>query len=166
MLELPGWLEDMTTGIRLGEQAGIATGLPTKLAMFDERIAMLPLLRPGDNAVTASYVIHPSSLLDALAALFEAVEGSVQIRPSTPPTGEDPSELTPEEEKLLTLWPRESPTSRPAEPSAGVNAPCSGTSQTPAALRRADPLPVGHGGHLSGLAMTLKSSRFAWSCAH
>jgi DNA-binding CsgD family transcriptional regulator/predicted transcriptional regulator len=105
VLELPGWLEDVSAGIRLGEQARIATGLPTKLAISDERIAMLPLLRPGDNAVTASYVIHPSPLLDALVALFEAVwERSVQIRPSAPPTAEDlPERLTPEEEKLLTL---------------------------------------------------------------
>ncbi|MFF8883540.1 helix-turn-helix transcriptional regulator [Streptomyces flaveolus] len=105
VLELPGWLEDVTTGIRLGEQARIATGLPTKLAISDDRIAMLPLLRPGDNTVTASYVIHPSPLLDALVALFEAVwERSVQIRPSTPPAIEHlPERLSPEEEKLLTL---------------------------------------------------------------
>lgn len=105
VLELPGWLEDVTTGIRLGEQARIATGLPTKLAISDDRIAMLPLLRPGDNAVTASYVIHPSPLLDALVALFESMwERSVQIRPTTPLTNEDgPERLSQEEEKLLTL---------------------------------------------------------------
>lgn len=105
VLELPGWLEDVTTGIRLGEQARIATGLPTKLAISDDRIAMLPLLRPGDNAVTASYVIHPSPLLDALVALFESMwERSVQIRPSTPLMNEDgPERLSQEEEKLLTL---------------------------------------------------------------
>ncbi|MEU1264296.1 LuxR C-terminal-related transcriptional regulator [Streptomyces cellulosae] len=105
VLELPGRLEDVTAGIRLGEQARIATGLPTKLAICDDRVAMLPLPRPGDDTVTASYVIHPSPLLDAPAALFEAVwERSVQIRPSVPPVVEDASErLSPEEEKLLTL---------------------------------------------------------------
>ncbi|MEU1081262.1 helix-turn-helix domain-containing protein [Streptomyces sp. NPDC005908] len=105
VLELPGWLEDVAIGIRLGEQARIATGLPGKLAICDDRVAMLPLLRPGDDTVTASYVIHPSPLLDALVALFETVwERSVQIRPSTPPADVDPPErLSPEEEKLLTL---------------------------------------------------------------
>ncbi|KEG38457.1 helix-turn-helix transcriptional regulator [Streptomyces griseorubens] len=105
VLEMPGWLEDVTTGIRLGEQARIATGLPTKLAICDDRVAMLPLLRPGDDSVTASYVVHPSPLLDALAALFEAVwERSVQIRPSVPPVvGGLPERLSPDEEKLLTL---------------------------------------------------------------
>ncbi|WP_406721868.1 LuxR C-terminal-related transcriptional regulator [Streptomyces althioticus] len=105
VLEMPGWLEDVTAGIRLGEQARIATGLPTKLAICDDRVAMLPLLRPGDDSVTASYVVHPSPLLDALAALFEAVwERSVQIRPSVPPVvGGLPERLSPDEEKLLTL---------------------------------------------------------------
>ncbi|AWW43541.1 helix-turn-helix transcriptional regulator [Streptomyces cadmiisoli] len=106
VLDLPGWLEDVTAGIRRGEQARIAPGLPTKLAISDDRIAMLPLLRPGDDAVTASYVIHPSPLLDALVALFESVwERSVQIRPFTPPADEDflPDQLSQDEEKLLTL---------------------------------------------------------------
>lgn len=105
VLELPGWLDDVTTGIRLGEQARIATGLPTKLAISDDRVAMLPLLRPGDDTVTASYVIHPSPLLDALVALFETVwERSVQIRPSATISLDDgPARLTQEETKLLTL---------------------------------------------------------------
>lgn len=105
VLELPGWLQDVTAGIRLGEQARIAPGLPTKLAIADDRLAMLPLLRPGDDALTASYVIHPSPLLDALMALFETVwEHSTQIRPSAPLTGEGRTDgLSLDETKLLTL---------------------------------------------------------------
>ncbi|MEW2507963.1 helix-turn-helix transcriptional regulator [Amycolatopsis sp. CA-161197] len=72
-LELSGVLDDIAVGVRHGEEARIAGEVPMKLAIADDRYAMIPLLRPGDVALTASYVIHPSPLLDALIALFEAV---------------------------------------------------------------------------------------------
>ncbi|MEU4094297.1 helix-turn-helix domain-containing protein [Streptomyces sp. NPDC026673] len=109
VLALPGWLADVTAGIRHGEQARVAPGLPMKLAVSDDRLAIIPLLRPGDNVVTASYLIHPSPLLDALIALFEALwERSVQVRlpANGGPVGrldQAPDELTAEEAKLLTL---------------------------------------------------------------
>ncbi|TWD73124.1 regulatory LuxR family protein [Kribbella amoyensis] len=107
VLELPGWLEDVTRGIRHGEQARIAAGLPMKLAISDDRLALIPLLRIGDAALTASYVIHPSPLLDALIALFDlAWERSVPVRVTMPDAGVDEApddELTEEEVKLLTL---------------------------------------------------------------
>ncbi|MGW4638972.1 helix-turn-helix transcriptional regulator [Sphaerisporangium sp. NPDC004334] len=99
-LELPGWLEDVTTGMRHGEQARIAADLPMKLAISDDRLAMLPLMRPGDEALTASYLIHPSPLLDALVALFEATWArSVPVQHTGPAT----QELSEEEARLLTL---------------------------------------------------------------
>ncbi|WP_165975083.1 helix-turn-helix transcriptional regulator [Nonomuraea deserti] len=99
VLDLPGWLEDVTAGMQHGEQARIAADLPMKLAISDDRLAIIPLLRAGDDAVTASYLIHPSPLLDALVALFEALwERSVPVR-MTAPDGE----LSDDEERLLTL---------------------------------------------------------------
>jgi DNA-binding CsgD family transcriptional regulator/predicted transcriptional regulator len=102
VLELPGWLDDVTAGVRHGEQARIAAGLPMKLAISDDRLAIIPLLRAGDSVVTASYLIHPSPLLDALVALFEALwERSVPVRLSEPDAGGD--ELSGDEARLLTL---------------------------------------------------------------
>ncbi|WP_407941390.1 helix-turn-helix transcriptional regulator [Nonomuraea cypriaca] len=99
VLELPGWLDDVTAGMQHGEQARIAASLPMKLAISDDRLAIIPLLRAGDSVVTASYLIHPSPLLDALVALFEALwERSVPVR-LTAPGGE----LSQDEERLLTL---------------------------------------------------------------
>ncbi|MDH2428314.1 helix-turn-helix domain-containing protein [Sphaerisporangium sp. TRM90804] len=99
-LELPGWLDDVTVGMRQGEQARIAPDLPMKLAISDDRLAIIPLLRPGDDVVTASYLIHPSPLLDALVALFEAVWArSVPVQLTSP----DAEALSEEETRLLTL---------------------------------------------------------------
>ncbi|MFC4534129.1 helix-turn-helix transcriptional regulator [Sphaerisporangium dianthi] len=99
-LELPGWLEDVTVGMRHGEQARIAADLPMKLGISDDRLAIIPLLRPGDDTVTASYLIHPSPLLDALVALFEVMWArSVPVQHTVPAM----EELSEEEARLLTL---------------------------------------------------------------
>ncbi|MEO3807701.1 helix-turn-helix domain-containing protein [Sphaerisporangium sp. B11E5] len=98
-LELPGWLDDVTAGVRQGEQARIAE-VPMKLAISDDRLAMLPLLRSGDDTVTASYLIHPSPLLDALVALFEVTwERAVPVRLGAL----DTEDLSAEETRLLAL---------------------------------------------------------------
>lgn len=78
---MTGWLEDVTIGMQHGEQARIHAGLPMKLGISDDRLAIIPLLRAGDDVLTASYLIHPSPLLDALIALFEALwDRSVPVR--------------------------------------------------------------------------------------
>lgn len=88
-----------------GEQARISLRVPMKLAIVDDRMAIIPLLRSGDDAVTASYVIHPSPLLDALSALFESVwERSVPVRQALRGALEPPGEtLSHDEAELLTL---------------------------------------------------------------
>jgi DNA-binding CsgD family transcriptional regulator len=104
VLELPGWLADVTRGMKHGEQARIAPDLPMKLGISDDRLAIIPLLRTGDDAVTASYLIHPSPLLDALVALFDlAWERSVPVRLSALDVDETEETLSSEEVKLLTL---------------------------------------------------------------
>jgi len=120
VLEMSGWLEDVTIGIQHGEQARIHAGLPMKLGISDDRLAIIPLLRAGDAVLTASYLIHPSPLLDALIALFEALwDRSVPVRlhgaggaagpgglaqaAGSNGAGEPDRDLSPDEERLLTL---------------------------------------------------------------
>lgn len=104
VLELPGWVDEATESIRRGEQARIGVDVPMKLAVSDERLAIIPLTRSGDNALTASYFVHPSPLLDALVALFEAVwDRSVVLRNAASPEP-DPDDITEEEIRLLVLF--------------------------------------------------------------
>ncbi|MGW4060003.1 helix-turn-helix transcriptional regulator [Amycolatopsis sp. NPDC004747] len=99
-IELPGRIDDIELGVRHGEQARIDGDVPMKLAIADDRLAIIPLMRPGDPALTASYLIHPSPLLDALIALFEAVwTRSVPVRFGSA----EPGELSADEAKLLML---------------------------------------------------------------
>ncbi|MGI8334254.1 helix-turn-helix domain-containing protein [Actinomadura scrupuli] len=58
--------------VRSGEQARITDGLPTKLAVADRELALLPLdwTMPAHDA---ALLVHPCGLLDALVALFETV---------------------------------------------------------------------------------------------
>jgi DNA-binding CsgD family transcriptional regulator len=104
-MELPGWLHHVTAAVRAGEKARVAPRLPMKLALADGVLAMIPLLRTGDREVTASYVIHPSPILDALTALFESVwSGSAPVRLGAgvaPDRG--PADLDPDESRLMTL---------------------------------------------------------------
>ncbi|MEU4292126.1 helix-turn-helix domain-containing protein [Kribbella sp. NPDC026596] len=58
--------------VRAGEQARIADDLPTKLAVADRELALLPL-DWATPAHDAALLVHPCSLLDALVALFETV---------------------------------------------------------------------------------------------
>ncbi|MGH6655115.1 MAG: helix-turn-helix domain-containing protein, partial [Actinocrinis sp.] len=68
----PGRLEqDIIPSLRGGERARVRTELPLKLVMADERVAVIPFsLAPRGEA--SAYVVHRSSLLSALGALFEA----------------------------------------------------------------------------------------------
>ncbi len=54
-----------------GEQARVATGVPVKMFLSDDSLALIPLEQPA--AMDASLIIHASSLLDTMSALFESV---------------------------------------------------------------------------------------------
>ncbi len=64
------WRSDIEVSIQLGEQARVLNGTPTKLVLFDDRCAMLPL-QPNPLEIVSMIVVHPSGLLEALHALFE-----------------------------------------------------------------------------------------------
>lgn len=68
----PGRLEnEILVGVEDGEEARVRPVLPMKMMMADDRMAIIPI-SVGDSVLDAAYVIHPSALLQALDALFEA----------------------------------------------------------------------------------------------
>ncbi|MDF5758462.1 helix-turn-helix domain-containing protein [Spongiactinospora sp. TRM90649] len=94
----PGMLEHTRRSIADGEQARLGD-VPLKLAIADGRTAMLPLVSEQDEADGSALVVHPSALLDALVALFEALWRSAV-----------PLRLTPGAEPEGESWPRHSDT--------------------------------------------------------
>lgn len=68
----PGRLDhDIRPSLKAGEQARVRSELPLKLVLSDDRMGIIPFSLAPRGEATA-YVIHHSSLLVALAALFEA----------------------------------------------------------------------------------------------
>lgn len=68
-LEEPGALEEARRSRAEGERARVHPDVPMKLAITDQRLALLPLAI--DEMVERALVVHPCALLDALCALFE-----------------------------------------------------------------------------------------------
>lgn len=68
----PGRHEHIRAAARGGEQARTTESLPMKMMICDDRLALIPVHPDPRSAPTAAYLIHPSTLLDAIAALFEA----------------------------------------------------------------------------------------------
>lgn len=69
-LDLPGKLDDIWEALDAGEDCRVAAGVPIKLFIADDRMAIAPLQHPRD--IASAIVVHPSALLDALSALFES----------------------------------------------------------------------------------------------
>ncbi|GAA0917807.1 helix-turn-helix transcriptional regulator [Virgisporangium aurantiacum] len=98
-LELPGRLANVTELIRLGEKARTLPTLPLKLYVYDRRLAIVPL--SGRHVSEAIAVIHPSALLDALIALFEAYW--VQATPIVAVRAHAADGLDPQEATVLAM---------------------------------------------------------------
>jgi DNA-binding CsgD family transcriptional regulator len=89
-----------------GEQARVLPDVPTKMALVDDRVAILPLSSGSGPDPSPSFVIlHRSAVLDALSALFETLwtvalpfrlEGVESADP-------DPDHLSSEERLLVSL---------------------------------------------------------------
>ena len=72
-VDSPDRLPDLLAGIAAGEQARVLPEVPTKLFLFDDRTALVPLAREMDHATIDEWVVvHTPGLLKALGALFEA----------------------------------------------------------------------------------------------
>jgi DNA-binding NarL/FixJ family response regulator len=70
-LDHPGKLDGIWEASAAGELSRIATEVPIKLFIADDRMALAPLRAPQD--VASAVIVRPSALLDALSALFESV---------------------------------------------------------------------------------------------
>jgi hypothetical protein len=89
----PGRLDlDILPSKTFGEQARTRPSLPIKLIIADDRQALVPIRDP-EQALTTAYIIHPSTLLDALSALFER-EWELAVPIQTPAADAGPDEGT------------------------------------------------------------------------
>ena len=96
-LELPGALALAREARLAGEEARVGLAVPTKLAIADRRLAILPLT--SEQEVDSALIVHPSTLLDALVALFELL-----WRTSLPLPGDDAAVDDPNPDpELVTL---------------------------------------------------------------
>jgi DNA-binding CsgD family transcriptional regulator/DNA-binding transcriptional ArsR family regulator len=98
-LQLPGRLDTITELVRLGEKARTLSTLPLKLYIYDHRLAIIPLT--GSHTSEAMAIVHPSALLDALVALFEAYWDRAQPIASAPAGADE--DLSPQEAQVLTM---------------------------------------------------------------
>ena len=74
-----------------------------KMALCDNRLALMPVSTSGSSADQAGYLVHPSSLLDALSELFEARwDKAVPLNQRPAPNGEEQI-LTDSDRDLLGL---------------------------------------------------------------
>jgi hypothetical protein len=97
-LEQPGALAVLQDACAAGEQARVHPNVPMKLAVSDHTSALLPV--SFEETADSALVIHSSTLLDALIALFELLWDM-----SLPLVGGEtlPVEGDPAEQRLLTL---------------------------------------------------------------
>ena len=102
-LAIPGRMAEIWNGIRHGERARIAGSLPMKMALCDDRLALIPVESSGEDVIRAAYLIHPSSLFDAVSELFEAVWDRAIPLNRAPSPEDDHSALTGRDRDLLGL---------------------------------------------------------------
>ena len=102
-LARPERMAEVWNGIRQGERARVARSLPMKMALCDRRLALIPVSMSSDDAGAAAYLVHPSSLLDALSELFEAMwEKAVPLNQG-PALDDEEQILTDRDKDLLGL---------------------------------------------------------------
>jgi DNA-binding CsgD family transcriptional regulator/predicted transcriptional regulator len=101
-LDYPGKIEDLWEAADAGEDCRIATDVPIKLFLADDRMALAPLHQPQD--VESAVIVHPSALLDALGALFESVwQRSLPLAAFRTGTSSGATALSDEQRRLLQL---------------------------------------------------------------
>lgn len=111
-LEEPGAVETIRHYVDAGEQARMLPGLSMKLAVFDRKVALVPVSQgPRMPGASDGLIVHACSLLDALIELFERLW--VSAMPLDPmlagavsqgaaqPTGSQT--ISPQESHLVTL---------------------------------------------------------------
>lgn len=69
----PGLVDEIARVTAAGEEVRIANTLPMKLIIVDHAVAMLPVIGSREIKTAGALLVHRSSVLDALIALFESV---------------------------------------------------------------------------------------------
>ncbi|GAA2140760.1 LuxR family transcriptional regulator [Kitasatospora kazusensis] len=87
VLREPERLAEIRTFVHAGEQARVLPGLPLKLALVDDRWALLPV--SAGSELQSVLLVRPSSLLDALFGMFE-LYWSQAVRMPTADSGAAP----------------------------------------------------------------------------
>ncbi|HZX02674.1 MarR family transcriptional regulator [Kribbella sp.] len=93
-LDIPGGVDEAFSAADAGETSRVHPQVPMKLAVFDGRIALLPL--SVDQLVDSALVVHPCALLDALMEMFWLLWD--QAVPVVPAAKADPTDA-----RLMTL---------------------------------------------------------------
>lgn len=108
VLEAPERLRFIEAVRPAGEESRLAAQLPMFLLIVDRRVAFLPA-EPDKSSIDDDFlVVHPSSLLNSLIALFESVwerASPLDLGPSSvfDPASEGDAPLTAEESRVLAL---------------------------------------------------------------
>jgi len=71
LLEKDGGVPNVAAALTAGEEVRVAEQVPIKLVIADRSLAILPMAEDAAD-LPAAVVVHPSGLLDALQALFDA----------------------------------------------------------------------------------------------
>jgi hypothetical protein len=93
-LDIPGGVDEAFSAADAGETSRVHPQVPMKLAVFDGKIALLPLA--VDQLVDSALVVHPCALLDALIEMFWLLWD--QAVPVVPSAKADPTDA-----RLMTL---------------------------------------------------------------
>jgi DNA-binding CsgD family transcriptional regulator len=111
-LEEPGAVKTMRRYVEAGEQARTLPGVSMKMAVFDRKIALVPVTRgPRTAAAADALIVHACSLLDALIELFDrlwlsAVPLDRMFSGTTLPGASPPAgnrAISPQDSQLITL---------------------------------------------------------------
>lgn len=101
--EMPGQLDWLAVHTEAGEEARVITDVPIKLAVADRRLGLVPL-STVEPALEGAILVHHSSLLEALNALFDTLwTRSAPLRPGVVPSSEPPHGRIDIDRDLLTL---------------------------------------------------------------
>lgn len=105
LVEEPGMIANIERGVRHGELARATSALPVRLMIADSAVALCPLVQHTANgAEPTAALVHDSSLLAALIALFEAYwERGSPLRFDGAPAGRLASTISADERQLLSL---------------------------------------------------------------
>ncbi|MFC5102779.1 transcriptional regulator TrmB [Kibdelosporangium philippinense] len=93
---------EIEPAIAMGEEARVIPEAPLKLILSDRRLALLPL-QSNPTMIDSVVAVHPSAMLDALSALFEALWRTALPILSPTATSAGARSLTPEDARLIAL---------------------------------------------------------------